>query len=231
MGSQVPLLNEYKQVFFWKRFTQTLFGGPKLRLGYEAPAYVYINQVVLFILPFVLGGLITLLVDLDVIAWYIGVYIYGTLMLIYVLVAQGVSLIVQKRPSSTVARLGNQNVLAEEDEVEFESCFDIETFKFVLPIKKWKINILVHAVVSGVMSGLGLWFLLPSTLHFLFSNVGATVVLFTFGWFTLCVAQYPLTSTGPPEPATYRTTDTYEILPLLRPFYVLTIVSVHLAWR
>ena len=45
MGGGVPLLNEYKQEFVWKRLPQTIFGGPKLKLGYDAPAYVYLTQV------------------------------------------------------------------------------------------------------------------------------------------------------------------------------------------
>lgn len=45
MGAGVPLLNEYKQEFVWKRLPQTIFGGPKLKIGYDAPAYVYITQV------------------------------------------------------------------------------------------------------------------------------------------------------------------------------------------
>ena len=231
MGSKVPLLNEYKQVFFWKRFMQTILGGPKLRLGYDAPAYVYINQAVLFIVPFILGGLITLLVELDVMKSHIGVYVYGACMVIYVLSAQCVSLMIQRRETSTVARLNIQNVLADEDEVEFDSCFDGETLKFVLPVKKWKVNIAVHALVSGLMSGLGLWFLLPSTLNTLYGNVGATVVLFIFGWLTVCIAQYPLTVASPPEPATYRTTDTYEVMPLMRAFYLLVLLAFDLTWR
>ena len=45
MGAGVPLLNEYKQEFVWKRLPQTIFGGPKLKIVYDAPAYVYITQV------------------------------------------------------------------------------------------------------------------------------------------------------------------------------------------
>lgn len=45
MGVGVPLLNEYKQEFVWKRLPQTVFGGPKLKLGYTAPVYVYLSQV------------------------------------------------------------------------------------------------------------------------------------------------------------------------------------------
>ena len=58
-----------------------------------------------------------------------------------------------------------KNLLSEEDEIDFISCCDSETFKFVVPPKKYKINILLHALVSGPMCGLCLWYLLPTTLN------------------------------------------------------------------
>ena len=48
-GGGAPLLNDYKLEFFWKRFPQTLLGGPKLKLGYEAPFYVYLNQLLTYL--------------------------------------------------------------------------------------------------------------------------------------------------------------------------------------
>ena len=45
MGHFIPLLNDYKQEFVLKRLLQTVFGGPKLLIGYDAPLYVYIAQV------------------------------------------------------------------------------------------------------------------------------------------------------------------------------------------
>lgn len=95
MGTGVPLLNEYKLEFFAKRLPQTILGGLKLRIGYDAPFYVYINQVVLFVVPFILGGIFTLLVELDTIKDYIAVYTFGALMTAFVLLVQLISHIVQ----------------------------------------------------------------------------------------------------------------------------------------
>ena len=230
MGQEVPLLNEYKRDFFWKRFPQTLLGGPKLKLGFSAPAYVYINQLTLFLLPWLLGGLFTIVVELDVLPAYIAYYVYGACMVMYVLAAQLISLIIQRR-ADTVAAFQNTNVLAEEDEVEFDSCCGYETFQYVVPLKRLKINMLLHGLVSGLMGGLGFWYLLPSVLNPLFNNIGATVMIYTFGWLTLCIAQYPLSTGSPPEPASFRAIDNLELLPLLRPCYVLICLFVHLAWR
>ena len=97
MGTSVPLLNEYKREFFAKRFPQTILGGLKLRLGYDAPVYVYINQIILFFIPFLLGGLFTLLVELGTMDDYIAVYVYGGLMTGFVIITQVVSTVVQVR--------------------------------------------------------------------------------------------------------------------------------------
>ena len=97
MGTGVPLLNEYKQEFVFKRLPQTILGGLKLRLGYDAPIYAYLNQLLVFGIPFVLGGLFTLLVELDTIKDYIAVCVFGASVTTYVLLAQLISFLVQVR--------------------------------------------------------------------------------------------------------------------------------------
>ena len=59
--SDVPLLNEYKQNFVKKRIPQTLLGGPNVKLGYTAPCYVYGLQILVWLFPFILGGIFTIL--------------------------------------------------------------------------------------------------------------------------------------------------------------------------
>ncbi|XP_071963910.1 pecanex-like protein 4 [Antedon mediterranea] len=218
------VINDYKKEFVVKRLPQTFFGGMKLKLGYDAPIYVYINQVLIFILPFVIGGIFTLLVEFDAIAYDIASYIYGSIIFLFVLLEQLFSSF-NARNSNNVRRLNN--VFTEEDEIEFDSCFGSETIDFVLPVKKFKINIIIHSLLSGPLCGIGLWYLLPSTLESLYHNVGATVVLFMFGWFTICVAQYSLTVTSPPEIAIFRSTDPYELQPLMRPLYVYIFLAFH----
>ncbi|XP_070577011.1 pecanex-like protein 4 [Ptychodera flava] len=231
MGNGVPLLNDYKQEFFWKRFPQTVLGGPKVKIGYDAPAYVYINQIILFLIPWLIGGIFTSLVAYNVVEDYVGVCICGGCVFVYVLTVQIVSLVVRSK-KSTVSRVNPQNVLAEDDEIEFESCFGVETIEFIIPGKKFKINIFIHALLSGPLCGVGMWYLLPATLNGLYSNnTAATVILFIFGWLTLCIAQYSLTVGPPPEPAVFHSTDTYEITPLMRPFYVFVFEAFFLVAR
>ncbi|KAH3845614.1 hypothetical protein DPMN_087896 [Dreissena polymorpha] len=75
-----------------------------------------------------------------------------------------------------------KSLLSEEDEVDFISCCDPDTVKFIIPPKKYKVNILVHALLAGPMCGLGLLYLLPSTMDSLYGNTGM-IRLFTVALF------------------------------------------------
>ncbi len=233
MGSGVPLLNDYKLEFFWKRFPQTIIGGAKLRLGYDAPTYVYLNQILLLLFPWLLGGICTILVELLKIDDEIGVYIFGGLMILYTLAINIISAYIQSRGSSRKSVQGNiQNVLSEDDEIEFTSCCGFETIAFIVPGKKYRLNILLHALIAGGVGGLGFWYLLPQTLNNVYSNnVAATVLLYMFGWVALLVGLYSLTVGPPPEPATYGTTDELEMSHLTRPFYMMVFFSFDLIAR
>ncbi|XP_041352688.1 pecanex-like protein 4 [Gigantopelta aegis] len=239
MGNGVPLLNDYKQEFFWKRFPQTVLGGAKLRIGYDAPVYVYLNQIILWVVPWFLGGIFTIILELsypdDEIKDNLVLYcsVYGSCMFVFVLVIQTISAVVQAQAQQEETRklkdVKKKNIFSEEDEVEFDSCCGAETLEFVTPAKAFKVNIILHALVSGIMCGLTLWYLMPNSLNLLYGyNYGATVVLHLLGWVTLCIAQYSLTATSPPEPAIFRTMDVYEVTTLTRPFYVFLCITFHI---
>ncbi len=233
MGSGVPLLNEYKQEFFWKRVPQSVLGGPKLKLGYDAPAYVYINQVLLFLVPWVVGGIFTALVQYDLLKYDIGIYIVGGIMCAFVLLVNFVSEMRKSKVADGPTAMENKakNMLSEDDEIDFQSCCGVETVKFILPGKKYKINILIHALLAGPLCGLGFWFLLPLTLEELYGNIAATILLYVTGWLTLCIAQYSFTVGAPPETANFRALDTWEVTPLMRPFYCLAFFCFHIIAR
>ena len=111
-GGGAPLLNDYKLEFFRKRFPQTLLGGLKLKLGYDAPFYVYLNQVLVFLVPFVLGGLLTICAEFEVISdVYINSFIYGGLMIIFVLSTQTLSWFM-RRSSTSLAKF-QKNLLSK----------------------------------------------------------------------------------------------------------------------
>ncbi|KAM8807238.1 pecanex-like protein 4 [Eudromia elegans] len=230
MGPDVPLLNDYKQEFFLKRFPQTVLGGPRFKLGYCAPPYIYVNQIILFLTPWVLGGVGTLLYQLDVMKDYYTAALSGGLMFITALILQMTSLYA-KQKTVTVERMQIQNTLTDEDEFEFSSCVGSETVKFIISGKKYIINAVFHPLLAGVLCGLGTWYLLPNRLTLLYGNIGGTVVIFVFGWVTICIAEYSLTVNTATETATFQALDTYEITALMRPFYIFVFIAVDLAHR
>eukprot|EP00069_Balaena_mysticetus_P003273 bmy_04199T0 len=230
MSPDVPLLNDYKQDFFLKRFPQTVLGGPRLKLGYCAPPYIYVNQIILFLMPWVLGGIGTLLYQLGILEDYYTAALSGGLMLFTAFVIQFTSLYARSR-SVTVERMLTTDILAEEDEHEFTSCAGAETIKFLIPGKKHTANIVFHSVLAGLVCGLGTWYLLPNRITLLYGSTGGTVLLFVFGWMTLCIGEYSLIVNTATETATFQTQDTYEITPLMRPLYIFFFVSIDLAHR
>ncbi|KFZ47512.1 Pecanex-like 4, partial [Antrostomus carolinensis] len=230
MGPDVPLLNDYKQEFFLKRFPQTVLGGPRFKLGYCAPPYIYVNQIILFLTPWVLGGVGTLLYQLGIMKDYYTAALSGGLMFVTALILQMTNLYA-KQKTVTVERMQIQNTLTDEDEFEFSSCIGSETVKFIIPGKKYIINTVFHSLLAGVLCGLGTWYLLPNRITSLYSNIGGTVIIFVFGWVTICIGEYSLIINTATETATFQALDTYEITALMRPFYIFVFIAVDLAHR
>ncbi|XP_065540204.1 pecanex-like protein 4 isoform X5 [Lathamus discolor] len=230
MGPDVPLLNDYKQEFFLKRFPQTVLGGPRFKLGYCAPPYIYVNQIILFLIPWVLGGVGTLLYQLGIMKDYYTAALSGGLMFVTALILQMTNLYA-KQKTVTVERMQIQNTLTDEDEFEFSSCIGSETVKFIIPGKKYIINTVFHSLLAGVLCGLGTWYLLPNRITLLYSNIGGTVTIFVFGWLTICIGEYSLIINTATETATFQALDTYEITALMRPFYIFVFIAVDLAHR
>ncbi|NWV77679.1 PCX4 protein, partial [Dasyornis broadbenti] len=230
MGPDVPLLNDYKQEFFLKRFPQTVLGGPRFKLGYCAPPYIYVNQIILFLTPWVWGGVGTLLYQLGVMKDYCTAALSGGLMFVTALALQ-VTNLCAKQKTVTVERMQIQNTLTDEDEFEFSSCVGSETVKFIIPGKKYLINTVFHSLLAGVLCGLGTWYLLPNRITLLYSNIVGTVLIFVFGWVTICIGEYSLIINTATETATFQALDTYEITALMRPFYIFVFIAVDLAHR
>lgn len=235
MGPDVPLLNDYKQEFFWKRFPQTILGGPRLKLGYCAPPYVYVHQLVLFLTPWLLGGIGTLLYQLRVLDEAFTGVVSGVLMLGVGATLQGLARCMARR-TGVVQRLpAANNILADEEEVEFTHCVAPETVHFVVPGKKFVGNVVLHTFLAGALCGLSTWYLLPDRLSGLYGHtgagLGAVVPLFALSWVTVCIGEYSLIVNTATETATFQPQDTYEITPLTRPLYILAFIAVDLALR
>lgn len=181
-------------------------------------------------MPWVLGGIGTLLYQFGILEDYYTAALSGGLMLFTAFVIQFTSRYARNK-SVTVERMLTTNILAEEDEHEFTSCVGAETIKFLIPGKKHIVNTVFHSVLAGLVCGLGTWYLLPNRVTQLYGSAGGTVLLFVFGWMTLCIGEYSLIVNTATETATFQTQDTYEITPLMRPLYIFVFVSVDLAHR
>ncbi|TRY55265.1 hypothetical protein DNTS_015745 [Danionella cerebrum] len=235
MGPDVPLLNDYKQEFLWKRFPQTVLGGLRLKLGYCAPPYVYIHQLVLFLTPWLLGGIGTLLFQLRVLNEAFAGVVSGVLMLGVGATLQGLAWCMAHRNEVVQILPAANNILADEEEVEFTHCVAPETVRFVVPGKKFLGNVVFHTCLAGALCGLSTWYLLPDRLTGLYGHtsggLGAVVTLFALSWVTVCIGEYSLIINTATETATFQAQDTYEITPLNRPFYILIFITVDLALR
>ncbi|XP_053290494.1 LOW QUALITY PROTEIN: pecanex-like protein 4 [Pleuronectes platessa] len=212
MGPDVPLLNEYKQEFFWKRFPQTLLGGPRFKLGYCAPPYVYVNQAVLFLTPWLFGGVGTLLCQLQLLQELHAAVLSGMLMFGAAAGVQALALYAAHR-SGTVERLGAPNILVDEEEVEFTHCVSPETVRFIAPGKRFGLNVVLHSVLAGLLCGFGTWYVFLGRLTALYSSIGVSLVVFVLSWVTLCIAEYSLIVNTATETATFHAQDTYEVTP------------------
>lgn len=230
MGPDVPLLNEYKQEFFWKRFPQTVLGGPRFKLGYCAPPYVYVNQAVLFLTPWLFGGISTLLYQLQLLQELHATVLSGLLMFGVAAGVQVLALYATRR-NATVERLGVNNILADEEEVEFTHCVAPETMHFIAPGKRFGLNVVLHTILAGVLCGFGTWYVFLSRLTTLYNSIGASLIIFILSWVTLCIAEYSLIVNTATETATFQAQDTYEITPLTRPLYIFIFIAVDLADR
>ncbi|XP_041668905.1 pecanex-like protein 4 [Cheilinus undulatus] len=230
MGPDVPLLNEYKQEFFWKRFPQTVLGGPRFKLGYCAPPYVYVNQAVLFLTPWLFGGISTLLCQLQLLQELHAAVLSGLLMFGAAAGVQALALYAARR-SGTVERLGAPNILVDEEEVEFTHCVSPETVRFIAPGKRFGLNVVLHTVLAGVLCGFGTWYVFLGRLTALYGSIPVSLVVFVLSWVTLCIAEYSLIVNTATETATFQAQDTYEITPLTRPLYIFIFIAVDLADR
>jgi hypothetical protein len=227
VASSAPLLNEYKEQFFWKRLPQTVFGGLRLKLGYRSPFYVYALQIALFLLPAIVGGFFSCLVELADVSLTVGASVCGVVLGVIVLFLH-IFVYWRRERSSPVQRF-NGSVLDEDDQIEFTSCYGPETLGFIIVPKKQH-SVFIHSVVCGGLGAGAMTYLLPSRLSDLFTT-GPVIAIVLFGWITICIVHHSLAFSAPPEPAQFTPQDIFEFAVLTRPFYAALFLSFDFAAR
>ncbi len=220
-GAKAPFLNDYKLHFFQKRFPQTLTGGLRLKIG--APFYVYFYQIIVFLWPAILGGIFTALTEFDVLKDYVACYTFGGVLGLTATCIYLLTFYFSRDSYTKGSQTSRHNVLADDDQVDFSSCCDEDTFLFIFPAKTYR---LLHGAVLAVLCGMTFLYLLPSRLQDVGYSTGLTIVLLICNWLTLCIASHSLTVQPPPETAIFRSLDGLGLSAFMRPFYVASIAVV-----
>ena len=217
-----PLLNDYKRVYFFQRFSQTVFGGPVVKANSDTdkvclPFYIHVYQFAVFILPLILSALFTAIAETQSGLNYWMSITFGCIMTVIMVIIQ------IGRNFSAKKLNAPSNFAGYGDEIEFQGCFGIKhVLKFMINEKKWTPNVLFHSLVYGIVNGVIFLYLLPSSSNKLaaFQSQSASLSYYIISWIASCTGLYGLVAKSPAEPCQFKTTDQYEILVLTRPFYM-----------
>jgi len=216
-----PLITEGKYVVCKRRLFQTITGGIKW-LGYDVPKYIAFLQLMLWILPLVLAIPFVLIAEfIDSAKFYFGIG-YGVTM--GLLVAGFEALPLTCRNQSIVVDFQQED---DEDSIDFSSgCWKKELSNFLFASRKHYM-LLLHPLLSAVLSGSVFVQLLPLSLTDVFP-VGVVVVILPLGWLVVLVAHYSLIALPPSaEPAVYTTTTPAWLILLARPSHVIVTAAVY----
>ncbi|KAG1671727.1 Pecanex-like protein 4 [Nymphon striatum] len=222
----IPLIDDLKRDFVIRRVVQTFLGGAKLKIGYKAPICVYILQILVLLMPCFIGIVFVTVTEMKIMSYPQYMYGFGVVMFCFVFLNQCFSRNTNRKVSQISDIKKKSNVLSENDQIEFISCCSFEMMQFVIPPKKHFVNVIFHGLVSAVMCGMGIHFMLPSIMQKFWKDNALMWLMMIAGWFSLCVAQYSLTTVGPPEPAVYQPLDHYEVSAVSRAFYVIAVFSI-----
>ena len=150
-----PFLNEYKLKFVIRRLLQTFLSGLLLKFDddVEAPWFIYLFQIVLFVLPFVYGGIFILAADLSSFSHLYLSIIGGVMYFLFVFTFKLALLILSNRlhyrdekrrlnekthkkniASSKPTRQNTKTSLFNDEQgYEFGSCCSMATLFFLFP--------------------------------------------------------------------------------------------------
>ena len=200
MSTDVPLLNDYKKKFVRNRVFQTFLAGLRLT---GVPWYTIPIQFTLFLSP--LGAVIPYLVlnDSNVIISLALAGILSGWALILQIFAKFLQFLSSRKSGDQVESIGN-DPLEEENEVVLNGFCDLKTWTFILPCKKYWINIPIHATLCGFMMFLTSHFLLMESIGNSIGDVLPPLLVLVTSTFPIIQAFHALVIISPPETAMYR---------------------------
>lgn len=220
-----PLITEAKYSVCKKRVFQSITGGIKW-LGYNIPWFAAASQIVLWIFPLVIAVPFVLLAEFFSEAKFYFAVGYGVMMCL--LVAGLEILPLTCRNQSLVVVFQQDD---DEDSVDFSGgCWRKELDNFIFATRKWYM-LLLHPLLSAILSGAMFIPLLPGSLNDVFPLV-VMIILLPFLWLTLLIASYSVVAQPPSaEPAVYMATTPAWLAVLMRPSHVIIAASLYYVLR
>lgn len=224
----VPLLSEHKIEFVRNRALETILGGIRIFFGSSVPPFVYTLQIIVHQLPMLIGSLFTILAEVSSLSLPLAALSCGVLILLLSGIGHILNFLLHRNASPVQKLKESVNPTLESDVTVFESCFSLHTARTLFPRKKFFVNVFLHSLICGVLIGYGIIYLSPSRLYKLYGQAEVVYLIFLLSWITICVGVYSLTVYAPPETATFRLLDHWEIKPLMRPFYIALFFGIDL---
>ena len=209
------VINDYKREYLWRRLAQTACGGARLRLPFAAPLYVPLLQLLVLAAPALVGVPLTLLLRARLAAPLVG----GAAALL-ALCLQAVGVAASRRAAAQ--QDVKTSILAQDDEVAFEGVWRASTWAFIVPGKRRLLSLAVHPAAAGLAAAAAAAALSPEWLAPVARHGAALWVLVPLlGWLSVCTGLYSVTAARPPEPASLRALDEWEVAELNRPLHLL----------
>ncbi|XP_076042751.1 pecanex-like protein 4 [Oratosquilla oratoria] len=220
-----PLVNDYKKPFIYRRILETFLGGLRLILGDDVPFYVFLFQVLFFIVPPVMISTFISLHIRNALSFSASIFSCGATIFIYAMILQLLSLYLRSQKSK-VGEIEQVHIAIDEEVLQFDSLFGPKTWSFIIPKKKFKLFFVIHPILCGILSAASVFYLSPLETQYLKVEWGWCIAFTGVGVATYAVAIWPMIGGPPAEPATFHPLS-LDFLALSRCSHILTCVLVH----
>ncbi|TPX38078.1 hypothetical protein SmJEL517_g00313 [Synchytrium microbalum] len=215
-----PLLGKYKAKLVLHRYLSTFLGG--FRVPYQGtPPFHYLIWLLALFIFWALAELLTATIEDDGIdrsVYFVSItsLIFGVLVGICLVSLWTVGLLLQRRDFGLSSPIDH----ADED-ADLMSLGDSFRFLFQLP------KSLLQALCKVVVSVLALPFAMSRLSIGLLPFGNLSVIAHTFGWLSVSIAQWSITSSAPPEPSTTYSTDDWGIDTFSRITHVVVLLALN----
>ena len=244
-----PFLNDYKRKFLIKRLLENLIGGIALSTDSDEtiPWFVYLIQLVLFVVPFLLGGFFILITDINLLGRLYASIIAAVVFIFYLIVLKLILVLVinkiylnkydsspakEKKLDSSNSKTTNRVSNELNSTLTFinfifpsvQMCVHVvnKTYKLdKLKLFKYVVHVVFDSLIAGFIMFCGVHFESIVYLQSIQFSLGGAICIFIFNWIVLCLTLYGLCIRVPSEPAVYQPYDNLNIQHYSRAFYII----------